>query len=133
MKTLLKIIIVFGLVLNINAQSIERTSFEISINDKTKSTLKLDKKLLITKGFLLDVSPQFGNLFITQFGAKKAKINLKDFYDDFDFGIKVGVSSNFKKNLKIKALYNIGMLKFEKHNIEKEDGYAVKLSIDYVF
>ena len=79
MKSLLKIIIVFGLVLNINAQSIGRTSFKINAKDKTVNTLKLDKKLLITKGLHLDVSAQFGNLFITQFGAKKAKINLKDF------------------------------------------------------
>jgi len=133
MKALLKIIIAFGLALNINAQSIDRTSYKINVNGKTENALKLDKKLLISKGLLLDVSPQFGNLFMTRIEAKIAKINLKEFYNDFDLGIKVGVSSIFKKNLKIKALYNIGMLKFEKHNIERENGYVVKLSIDYVF
>lgn len=133
MKTLLKIIIAFGLVLNINAQSKERTSIIIGANGNTKSTIKLDKKLLITKGLQIDVSPQFGNLFMTRIEAKKAKINLNDFYDDFDLGINIGFNYSLKKQLYLKAFYNMGMLKFDEPDNLKDQSYVIQVSIDYVF
>lgn len=133
MKTLLKIIIAFGLVLNINAQSIERVSYKINLNGKTKSALKLDKKLVISKGLHLDVSPQSGNLFMTRLEAKKARVNLKDFYTDYELGIKMGFSYSVKKQLHLKALYNIGMLKITEPDWIKSEGYVVRLSIDYSF
>jgi hypothetical protein len=133
MKTILKIIIAFGLALNINAQSIERTSYKINVNGKTENGLKLDKKLVISKGLLLDVSPQFGNLFMTRFEAKKAKINLKDFYNDYDLGLKMCFSYSLKKQLHLKALYKIGLLKFTEPDCMKSKGYVVQLSLDYSF
>lgn len=133
MKVLLKIIIFFGLVININAQSIGMNSLIIRVNGNTKSTIKLDKKLLITKGLQLEVSPQFGNLFMTRIEAKKAKINLNDFYDDFDLGINIGFNYSLMKQLCLKAFYNMGMLKIDEPDNLKDQGYDVQLSIDYVF
>lgn len=133
MKTILKLIIAFGIILNINAQSIEKTSFKISIKDNTQSTFKFNQKLKVLNGINLVAKPQFGNLFMTRFEAKKSRINLKDYYNDYDFGLKVGVSSILKKKLKIKALYNIGMLKFDKPVFDKAKGYFVQLSVDYAF
>lgn len=133
MKALLKIIIVFGLVLNINAQSLERTSYNSNVNGKANYALKLNKKLVISKGLLLDVSPQFGNLFMTQFEAKKARVNLKDFYNDYDFSLKMGFCYSLKKQLSLKAFYNMGMLKFDEPDNLKNQGYVVQLSIDYIF
>ena len=97
MKTLLKIIFSIGLFLNMNAQSLESTSFKISVKNKSISTLKLDQKLVVMKGLYIDLSPQFGNQFISQIEAKKAKINLKDYYNDSDFGYNLGFDYTHKK------------------------------------
>ena len=79
------------------------------------------------------MSPQFGNLFMTTFEAKKAWINLKDYYNDFDFGFNLGLNYKFKKSLNLKALYNVGILEFDNSDLQKVKNYSFKVSIDYVF
>lgn len=133
MKILIKILIGFGLMLNINAQNIEITSFRFSLKDNTNSALNLDQKLTLMKELNIVARPQFGNLFINRLEAKKARISLKDYYDDFSFGFNLGLSWNIKKNVNFITLYNVGMLKFDKPDCEKVKGYIVQLSIDYAF
>ena len=123
----------FGLIIHTHAQKFEDSSIKIIEKNKIKSTFKLNQKLFSLNSLNIDVSPQFGNLFITAFEAKKVWINLKDYYNEFDFGFNIGFNFILKEQLTFKAIYNIGMLKFHKPNIEKKHGYVVKLSIDYVF
>ena len=130
---MLKLIITFGIILNINAQSIEKTSVKISVKNNTQSTFKFNQKLKILKGINFVATPQLGNLFLTRFEAEKARINLNDYYNDYDFGLKVGLSSILKKNLKMKALYNVGMIKFDKPLFDRAKGYFVQISVDYAF
>ena len=131
MKTLLTAIIGLGLILNINAQSFERTSFKINTKEPTKS-FRLDQKIRINKELFMDVSPQFGNQFISRAEAKKARINLKDFYDEFDFGFNMGFKYSFKKQLHLKAFYNIGLLRFDESKTVKAKGFVIQLSLQYI-
>jgi hypothetical protein len=133
MKTTLKIIIAFGIILNINAQSIEKTTFKVSIMNASQITFKFSQKLKVLNGINLITTPQFGNLFMTTFEAKKAWINLKDYYNDFDFGFNLGLNYKFKKSLNLKALYNVGILEFDNSDLQKVKNYSFKVSIDYVF
>lgn len=133
MKTILKLIIAIGIILNINAQSIEKTSFKIGINNDTQSTIKFNQKLKVLNGINLVATPQFGNLFMTAFEAKKAWINLKDYYNEFDFGFNISLNYKFKKSVNLKALYNLGMIEFDNSEFQKVKNYSFKLSIDYVF
>lgn len=133
MKTTLKIVIAFGIILNINAQSIEKTTFKVSIMNASQITFKFSQKLKVLNGINLITTPQFGNLFMTTFEAKKAWINLKDYYNDFDFGFNLGLNYKFKKSLNLKALYNVGILEFDNSDLQKVKNYSFKVSIDYVF
>ena len=133
MKTTLKIIIAFGIILNINAQSIEKTTFKVSIMNASQITFKFSQKLKVLNGINLITTPQFGNLFMTTFEAKKAWINLKDYYNDFDFGFNLSLNYKFKKSLNLKALYNVGMLEFDNSDFQKVKNYRFKLSLNYAF
>lgn len=133
MKTILKLIIAIGIILNINAQSIEKTFFKIGINNNTQSTIKFNQKLKVFNGINLVATPQFGNLFMTVFEAKKAWINLKDYDNEFDFGFNIGLNYKVKKSVNLKALYNLGMIEFDNSEFQKVKNYSFKLSIDYVF
>ena len=113
MKTILILIIGFGLLLNLNAQNMERISFKINENVLNQNALSLDPKLKINKGLYADLTPQFGNQFISRIEAKKARLDLKEFYEDFDFGFNMGFNYIWKKQLQLKAIYNFGLLKFE--------------------
>jgi hypothetical protein len=116
-----------------NAQSMESTSFKISVKNKNISTLKLDQKLVVMKGLYIDLSPQFGNQFISQIEAKKAKINLKDYYNDSDFGYNLGFDYLLKNCLNLRAHYNVGLLKFDFIDNEKVQSVLFKLTLNYYF
>ena len=133
MKTILKLIISFGLLLNLNAQSSEKISLKLNSFNNTKNALKLDQKLRINKGLYMDVVPQFGNQFISRIEAQKVRLNLNEFYEDFDFGFNMGFNFKLKEQLNLKAIYNIGMLKFDESIVGKVNSCLVKLTIDYVF
>ena len=133
MKTLLKIIIGFGLILNSQAQSMERVSVKFNSGDNAKSTLNLNQKLHLIKGLHFAVSPQFGNQFISRIEAQKAKLDLKDYYDDFDFGFNLGLNLILKEQLHLNGLCNMGMLKFDQSANNQVKSCIVKFSIDYRF
>jgi hypothetical protein len=122
-----------GLIIHSYAQEIEGGSIKIIEKSKVKSTFKLNQELFFLNGLNIDVSPQFGNLFMTAFEAKKVWINLKDYYNEFDFGFNLSFNYTFKKSLNLKAVYNVGMLEFDDSDIQKVKNYSFKLSIDYVF
>ena len=133
MKTLLKLFFRFGLLLNLNAQNKEMTSMKIKGNQLSHNSFKIGQKVKIFKGLLMDLTPQFGNQFISRKEAIKSKLDLKEFYEDFDFGLNMGFDVLLKEQLQFKAIYNMGVLKFGESNIRKVNSCIVKLSIDYVF
>ena len=133
MKKLMNMLFFFGLIIHSYAQEIKVTSIKIIEKNIVKSTFNLNQKLFFLNGLNIDVSPQFGNLFMTAIEAKKVWINLKDYYNEFDFGFNLSLKYKFKKSLHLKALYNVGMLEFDNSDFQKVKNYRVKLSIDYVF
>lgn len=133
MKTILKLIFCFGLLFNVNAQSIERSSYKVRNINNVHNAFKLDQKLMINKGLYMDVTPQFGNQFISRTEAQKIRLDLNEFYEDFDFGFNMGFNFHLKEQLRLKAIYNIGMLKFDESVIGMVNSCIVKLSIDYDF
>ena len=70
---------------------------------------------------------------MTTIEAKKAWINLKDYFNDFDFGFNLSLNYKFKKSLHLKALYNVGMLEFDNSDFQKVKNYRFKLSLNYAF
>lgn len=133
MKTLMKMLFFFGLIIHSYAQEIEDTSIKITKKNTVKSTFNLNQKLFFLNGLNIDVSPQFGNLFMTAIEAKKVWINLKDYYNEFDFGFNISLNYTFKTCLNLKALYNVGMLEFDNSDFQKVKNYRFKLSINYAF
>ena len=133
MKTILKLIFCFELLFNINAQSSERSSYKLGNINNVHNAFKLDQKLMINKGLYMDVTPQFGNQFISRTEAQKIRLDLNEFYEDFDFGFNMGFNFHLKEQLRLKAIYNIGMLKFDESVIGMVNSCIVKLSIDYDF
>ena len=133
MKTILKLIFSFGLLLNVNAQSGERISLKVNNFNKVHKDLKLDQKLMINKELYMDVTPQFGNQFISRIEAQKAGLDLNEFYEDFDFGFNMGFNFHLKEQFHLKAIYNFGMLKFDELAYGKVNSCIVRLSIDYMF
>lgn len=133
MKTILILIFSFGLLLNVNAQSDERISLKVNNFNKVHKDLKLDQKLMINKELYMDVTPQFGNQFISRIEAKEVRLDLNEFYEDFDFGFNMGFNFHLKEQFRLKAIYNLGMLKFNDSAIGKVNSCIVKLSIDYDF
>jgi len=133
MKKLMKMLFFFGLIIHSYAQEIKDSSIKIIEKNIVKSTFNLNQKLFFLNGLNIDVSPQFGNLFMTAIEAKKVWINLKDYYNEFDFGFNLSLKYKFKKSLHLKALYNVGMLEFDNSEIQKVKNYRFKLSINYAF
>lgn len=133
MKKLMNMLFFFGLIIHSYAQKIEYNSINIIEENKVKSALKLNQQLFFLNGLNIDVSPQFGNLFMSAVEAKKVWINLKDYYNDFDFGYNISLNYVFEKGINLKALYNLGMLEFDNSDFQKVKNYRFKLSIDYVF
>ncbi|MFH6767956.1 hypothetical protein V8G56_04340 [Gaetbulibacter aquiaggeris] len=133
MKKLMNMLFFFGLIIHSYAQETKGGSIKIIEKNIVKSTFNLNHKLFFLNGLDIEVSPQFGNLFMTAVEAKKVWINLKDYYNDFDFGFNLSLNYKFKKSLNLKALYNVGMLEFDSSDFQKVKNYSFKLSIDYVF
>ena len=133
MKKLMSMLFFFGFIIYTYAQKIEDGSIKIIEKSIVKSTFNLNQKLFFLNRLNIDVSPQFGNLFMTTFEAKKAWINLKDYYNEFDFGFNISLNYTFKTCLNLKALYNVGILEFDNSDLQKVKNYSFKVSIDYVF
>jgi len=133
MKTLIKIVIITGFISFGNAQVIERNLSNIIIVYGKEASLKMEDKLLTLNDFNIGLSPQFGNLFVSWQEAKKAKINLQDVFNDFDFGFNLDIEHKLTNNIDIKALYEIGMLKFNNSINDKSKSYSIKVAINYMF
>lgn len=128
MKTLKLVILLVSVSLCSNAQSITGINQE-GINDgqiiyKANSTE-------ILKMLSLMVEPQIGGLFDASYKHVKGIANFKNYFKNFDLGIKMGFSIEKIKNLKIASMYNVGVLRF--NSFGPIPGAVFKASISYNF
>lgn len=133
MKSITKVIIFLGLCIHLNAQSNNLFNTIVTNDLKTENKIKLNQSLNILNWLKLEVSPQFGGLFDEAINNRKNKINLKNYYNDFDFGLKFGVVYEIIKTLNFGLLYNIGMLKFDLTKTAEIESANMKLSLVFNF
>jgi len=132
MKTLIKIIIMVGFVLNGNAQEYRVNHTVIKINEKV-SSFKISQNMAISNSLNLGLSPQFGGLFDASFKHVEGVSNLKKFYDKSDFGTGLAINQEMNKRMNLKTIYNVGILKFNNADTLRAKSYCIKISLSYVF
>jgi hypothetical protein len=132
MKSLLNLAIIFGFFINVNAQ-IAKTSFNVKEENMFIKSVQLNQKLMVFNGMDFEIVPQFGGLFSKVFKEVISKIDLKNYFKDFDFGFNLQVKYDFVKNLNFTVLYNVGMLKFDQLNSAIVAGPVMKFRVEYWF
>jgi hypothetical protein len=129
MKTIVKLIIFLGLSFQINAQDIRRKIF----NNKYQSVFSFNSSVRLFKSFDFLMIPQFGGLFNESFKNVEGITNLKNYYDDFDLGLKLGFNYKIKDKMTFTSVYNIGMLKFNLTEASNIQGAIIKVVFCYNF
>lgn len=132
MKTIIATIIIFLLILNLNAQTKNNYSFNSIDNLENNSRIKFRKDIHISSGLKILITPQFGSLFKESFKHVKGIQNLKSFYDYYDLGIKLVFTCEIIEQLKLNTSYNVGMLKLNFSQGHIQDA-VMKLSLNYNF
>lgn len=106
-----------------------------SFNDNTIAlsylNIPLMGKYYVTKGLSLEAGPQIGFLL----AAKNEKINVKDSFNTFDFGLNFGLGYKLDNGLNFGARYNLGLTDInnvENSSIKNKNG-VFQVSIGYFF
>lgn len=133
MKTIISIIFLVVFVPKINAQNIVLSSTQIFKHIEAQKSLELDKSIHLFNSIDFLMIPQFGGLFNESFKYVEGITNLKNYYDDFDLGFNLGIKYKITDKVTFTSVYNIGMLKFEKQNINKISSSNIKVVLQYVF
>ncbi|MBE8726608.1 porin family protein [Flavobacterium hungaricum] len=88
-------------------------------------------KYYVTKGFSVEAGPQIGFLL----SAKNEKINVKDSFNTFDFGVNFGLGYKFENGLNFGLRYNLGLTDI--NNLEgssfKNKNGVFQFSVGYFF
>jgi hypothetical protein len=106
-----------------------------SFNDNTIAlsylNIPLMGKYYVTKGLSVEVGPQIGFLL----AAKNEKIDVKDSFNTFDFGINFGLGYKLDNGLNFGARYNLGLTDI--NNLEgsssKNKNGVFQVSVGYFF
>lgn len=106
-----------------------------SFNDNTIAlsylNIPLMGKYYVTKGLSLEAGPQIGFLL----SAKNEKINVKDSFNTFDFGVNFGLGYKLDNGLNFGARYNLGLTDI--NNVEgsssKSKNSVFQVSVGYFF
>jgi len=83
--------------------------------------------------FNFNLEPQFGGLFDTYFKKVKGISNLHRIFDDPSFGYNLIIDEKLGRNLNLKTIYSLGVLKFGDSDSLKVSGYCLKISLNYHF
>ncbi|MBC3757226.1 hypothetical protein H7U19_02340 [Hyunsoonleella sp. SJ7] len=94
--------------------------------------LKVSNRLLLFEWMDLGLRPQIGGLFSKTFNDIAENLTWRDFYDDFDFGIKLNLKCRLNEAMGLKFAYNMGMLNFD-GNLGTLEGYYMQVSVAYRF
>lgn len=88
-------------------------------------------KYYVTKGFSVEAGPQIGFLL----SAKHEKLNVKDSFNTFDFGVNFGLGYKLENGLNFGARYNLGLTDI--NNIDgsssKNKNGVIQISVGYFF
>ncbi|MFG6686299.1 hypothetical protein ACGK9U_06945 [Mariniflexile sp. HNIBRBA6329] len=133
MKTIFSIIFLIVFVLKINAQSIKLSSSKIFKNKEVQKSVELDKSINLFDSFDFLITPQLGGLFNESFKYVEGITNLKNYFDDFDLGLKLGIKYELINRLTFTHVYNIGLLKFNFNESENIQSAIVKATLCYNF
>lgn len=88
-------------------------------------------KYYLTKGLSLEAGPQLGFLL----SAKNEKINVKDSFKTFDFGVNVGLGYKLDNGLNFGARYNLGLTNIndlDNSSFKNKNG-VIQVSVGYFF
>ena len=88
-------------------------------------------KYYLTKGFSVEAGPQLGFLF----SAKNEKIDVKDSFNTFDFGVNFGLGYKLDNGLNFGARYNVGLTDINKleNSSSKNKNSVFQVSVGYFF
>ncbi|MFH6969214.1 porin family protein [Flavobacterium sp. FlaQc-28] len=93
--------------------------------------LPLMGKYYVTKGFSVEAGPQIGFLL----AAKNEKINVKDSFNTFDFGVNFGLGYKLENGLNFGVRYNLGLTDInnvDNSSIKNKNG-VFQVSVGYFF
>ncbi|MFD2726842.1 hypothetical protein [Hyunsoonleella rubra] len=130
MKTLILIAMMIVMLNVTYAQNQEQVS-KIKIKFGTEK-VKAGQSITLIDWMDFGLKPQMGSLFAKTFNEVADYLRWQDFYDDFDFGCVANIGLDLKKNIKLNAAYNLGMLKFD-NNFGEARGYNFRVSIRFNF
>ena len=106
-----------------------------SFNDNTIAlsylNIPLMGKYYLTKGLSIEAGPQIGFLL----AAKNEKIDVKDSFNTFDFGVNFGLGYKLDNGLNFGARYNLGLTDINNldNSSSKDKNGVFQLSVGYFF
>ena len=106
-----------------------------SFNDNTIAlsylNIPLMGKYYVTKGLSVEAGPQIGFLL----DAKNEKINVKDSFNTFDFGVNFGLGYKLDNGLNFGARYNLGLTDINNvaNSSSKNQNRTIQISVGYFF
>ncbi|MCR8668312.1 hypothetical protein NO995_11515 [Aestuariibaculum sp. M13] len=133
MKTLKQLILILTLTVHCYAQKEQVVFPEIRLNHLFAQQVNFNSEIIIHDNFKFCAEPQFGGLFEKSFKYIEGVANFNQFYNYFDFGLNLGIKHKINRDLKLKGICNLGMLRFRSFDAVKPDNYLVKISLSYVF
>ena len=87
-------------------------------------------KYYLTKGLSLEAGPQLGFLL----SAKNEKLDVKDSFKTFDFGVNFGLGYKLENGLNFGARYNLGLTNInDLEGVGKNRNGVLQVSIGYFF
>lgn len=133
MKTSIKLIFLFVVFLQANAQNEMQFLQSLYTGIELEKTFRTRQKFRIDKKTCIKILPQFGSLFSNKKADLKDRNIYKSYYSVFDFGVGLGFDYMVAKAVHLKTFYNVGLLKFRtKHLGTVQDSY-LKVAINYYF
>lgn len=133
MKTLINIIFIIVLAAQIEAQNQNWTTYKVIDYSGIKRNFKLNKSIHLFESIDFLMIPQFGGLFNESFKYVEGITDLKNYYDDFDLGLKLGFNYKIMDKMTFTSVYNIGMLKFNLTEASNIEGAIMKVVFCYNF
>jgi hypothetical protein len=133
MKIIFSIIFLVLFASKIKAQNIELSFLKMLEQKEVMRGIEWDKNINLFNSFDFLMMPQLGGLFNESFKYVEGISNLKNHYDDFDIGFKLGIKYNLMDNMTFTSVYNLGILKFNLAETSNIEGAVMKMALCYNF
>ncbi len=127
-----------------SSQGVSSTYYEVTQDKNLDAILKLSylniplmAKFYPYKGFNLQAGPQLGILLSAKQKFEVMRMedieNIKDFCNDFDFGLNLGLGYDFPEGFGIDFRYNIGLTNIEDYDDADGKNKVFQLTASYAF